>query len=230
MLLKASAWTAQWIQKCRHYSVSYERNPIRHILLSGLPALTTIGDIQRAISPKLEGVVDVKLDYARFQPTGKAYIFLKRPSYLRQNLRALRNFTLCGLPVQAVAFRPELVESVRSRGDRGREEALERGTARGTGPGASFPLVGRAIRIIGFPGKFEKADVEKVLEDFKLYRSEEDKTVILKVPVPDRKFTMFSQFIVAMDSASEARRVVRHLHLKRAPGWIGAPLRVEALE
>ncbi|KAG5639524.1 hypothetical protein H0H81_000669 [Sphagnurus paluster] len=184
------------------------------ITLTGVPTLTAPGDIRRAVGEKLKGLEDIQIDYNRFQPTGRAFITCTRPEFQRDNLRALEKLTLCGLPVRA---NPSLDLSTegrpRTRGNKGRAEAAARGAIRGTGPKGNFPNTERNVLLWGLPGKMEASEVEKLfLQDFKLARTKGQPTIV-KVPIPEDRFTLFSRFLVTMASVSEARRLVRHLHM-----------------
>ncbi|GLB35418.1 hypothetical protein LshimejAT787_0209830 [Lyophyllum shimeji] len=189
----------------------------RHIALSGLPNLTTSGDIRRAITGKLQGIADVELDYFRFRPSGKALITLTRHEFLRDNLRALERLTICGIPIKAQAVDFQEGGLPRTRGSKGRAEASARGAIQGNGPRGNFPNTERNVVIWGLPGKLDPQELEEKLRDFKLARTQKGHATIVKLDIPEDRFTMFSRFVVTMASVSEARRLVRQLHMTEWP-------------
>lgn len=201
---------------CRALSTQAESKQ-RHIALVGLPHLTSSADIRRAIVGKLHGVADVELDYYRFRPSGKALITLTRHEFLRDNLRALEKLTLCGIPVKAQAIDFQEGGLPRSRGSKGRAEASARGAIQGNGPRGNFPNTERNVVIWGLPGKLSTQELEDKLRGFTLARTQKGHATIVKLEPPEDRFTMFSRFVITMTSVSEARRLVRQLHMTEWP-------------
>ncbi|KAF5386888.1 hypothetical protein D9615_001895 [Tricholomella constricta] len=192
----------------------------RQIALTGVPNLTTPGDIRRAIAGKLQGVADVELDYFRFRPTGRAFITLTRHEFLRDNLRELGKLTLCGIPIKSAAVNSKDVDGrQRTRGSKGRAEAIARGAIQGTGPRGQFPNAERNVVMWGLPGRLESNELEAALHGFKLARSAKGQATIVKIPLPEDRFSMYSRFLVTMASVSEARRLVRNFHLTE---WVNS--------
>ncbi|KAF8894678.1 hypothetical protein BD779DRAFT_1502349 [Infundibulicybe gibba] len=187
----------------------------KHIELSNVPRSATPADIRRAIArAKLQGVSDVAIDYHHFMPTGRALLTLTKAGYLRDNLRALENLSIAGLPVSAD---PKLITQetpVRRRGAKGRAEAVERGVVIGVGPNGGIANDEKHVTIWGLPGKLGPESVNELVRDFKLASADLRKPDIIKVPAPEGQFTMVSRFLVTMESVSEAHRLVRHLHLQ----------------
>ncbi|KAG5647204.1 hypothetical protein DXG03_001163 [Asterophora parasitica] len=199
----------------------------RHITLTGVPNLTTPADIRRAVAKKLQGVENVEIDYNRFRPSGRALITLTRPEYLRDNLRELQKFTLCGIPVRSngVHISDGVAERPRSRGNKGRAQAAERGAITGNGLHGHFPNAHRNVVMWGLPGRLEPKDLENALHDFKLAKSQKGEMTIVKVAIPHDRFSMFSRFLVTMSSVSEARRLVRQFHMT---SWAGGKQLIRA--
>ncbi|RDB24265.1 hypothetical protein Hypma_008713 [Hypsizygus marmoreus] len=185
----------------------------RHILLKGIAPTATTGDVKRAIAGKLNGVASVAINYWRFGPSGRALITLTQSDFMQENLRALNRLTIAGIPAKAQAIYYNEAVSNRTRGVKGRAEAVERGFPLGTGPWGNYPNHERNVVIWGLPGKLTVDALEaNALEGFKVARSKDGKAMIIKVPLPETKFTFFSRFVVTMSSVSEAHRLVRRLH------------------
>lgn len=186
----------------------------KHIELSNVPLTAMPSDIRRAIARVgLQGVSDVAIDYHRFSPIGRALISLTDPALLRNDLRLLEKFTIAGTPVYAT---PRFIEERhhRTRGEKGRAEAAERGIGSGDGPHAGLlQNLEKTTVVWGFPGKMSPKMVDSILKDFRVVRTKQDLPRIVKVPLPDDAFSMVSRFVITLDSVSEAYRLVRQFHM-----------------
>lgn len=186
----------------------------KHIQLRNVPYSAKPSDIRRAVTRAgLQGISDVAVEYDRFSPTGDALITLTGPDFLRDSLRLLERLTIAGTPVSAK--QKIVIEGrQRTRGTKGRAEAEERGLIGGNGPHAgSLTKTGRMAVIWGFPGKMTADVVSQHFKDFKMERSGRDKVSVRRVPLPNDAFSMFSRFVVTLESVSEAHRLVRDVHM-----------------
>jgi len=135
----------------------------------------------------------VAINYKGFRPSGDAYIALTRTDYMRDNLRKLENFTLLGLPVKATPKVLEADRPPRSRGEKGRTEAVARGAHTGDGLKGNFPNTERNVIIWGLPGRLDPSSIEESLRDFKLGRTAKGRHTILKVPLYVMPFVSWSK-------------------------------------
>lgn len=101
---------------------------------------------------------------------------------MRDNLRVLEKFEIAGLPISAAPTTSPLHTPTRTRGNKGRAEAIDRGVAIGTGPGGKFPNKTRNVVVGGLPGKMTIGQFEARLKDFEISRSRGEAT-ILKIPL-----------------------------------------------
>src|SRR6266550_1255968 len=174
----------------------------------------------------------VALLYKSFRPTGTALISLNGPDTLQENLRLLQNALVAGNPLKA---QPAMLNDAdtmlpRARGDKGREEAAIRGALRGDGPHAGISNGGKNVTIWGFPGKTGAASVEYIIRDFDLDRKKSGVASVYKIQLYvftfpfsnspnrllcriDEEFSMYSRFLVQLNSVSEAQRLVREVHM-----------------
>ncbi|KAK2460584.1 hypothetical protein APHAL10511_007054 [Amanita phalloides] len=188
----------------------------KHIELKNVPLTATTADVRRAIDrTKLLGVKDVTLVYKRFTPTGTAMVSLTRPDFLKKNLQLLENISISGIPLKS---RPRLLDDAymtlpRARGEKGREEADQRGTLNGDGPRAGIRDDGRTVTVWGYPGKTESAAVEFLVRDYDVARKRSGEADVRKVPAPEGRFTMCSRFLVKLANVSEAHRLVREMNM-----------------
>jgi len=185
----------------------------RHIELTNVPRSATPADIRKAVvRAKLKGVADVAIDYSHFAPSEKALLTLTRPNLLQENLLALQNASIAGIPIKATPTRLSDPSPPRQRGVKGRREAADRGIL-GNGPHAGLSNGDRNVTIWGFPGKLEPESLFPLFEHFNLSTNKAGQPDIVKIPLPDGAFTMVSRFLLRLASASEAHRLVRQLHL-----------------
>jgi len=151
------------------------------------------------MNANMKGVADVALNYAHFRPTGKAILTMSLPDYTREAIRAAGNITISGCRVEAEPIEhPELMMPSRT-------ELTGNGISAGV-------VVGKTVTLSGLPGKTKQAAVVKMVEGFKLANLR-DGYPVRPVPIPDKKFSLYSRFIVQLDSESEAQRLVRKYHM-----------------
>jgi len=191
------------------------KDHMTHIQLRNIPPTATPTDLRRLVTrSKLEGVTDVALDYQRFLTSGRAYLTLSHPDFLRSNLDALQNTSISSISVTAVASDPPLdVTPLRTRGTAGRVDASQRGIIVGNGIRAGLLNPAKNVVLWGLPGKMTPEALKKVLKRFKLAGSDGGKQEVAKVEMPDRTFTLFSRHLVRVSSVSEAHRLVRAMHM-----------------
>jgi len=92
----------------------------------------------------------------------------------------------------------------------------------GDGPSAGFEP-GKTVTMSGFPGKTPIPDIYKLLKDF-------DVAKITAVPIPEKKFSLYSRFAVQLNSKSEAHRLVRKFHMAHFHKLDSAPpIRAEVI-
>ncbi|TFK42962.1 hypothetical protein BDQ12DRAFT_719798 [Crucibulum laeve] len=190
--------------------------PAQHIRITRVPVTTTAADVRRAILRQdLQGITDVVLEYEHFMPRGSALITLSKPDFLKDNLRLIQNMSIAGIPVKSEAVKPEEVPTPsRLRGLKGRVQSAARGLLTGDGPRAGVSDNGRCVTIWGLPGRLAVEAVETYLVDlgFELPRAKDGTSDLVRVELPEGKFSMFSRYFVTMPSVSEAQRLVRMVH------------------
>lgn len=151
------------------------------------------------------------------------------PDYTREAIRAAGNITISGCKVEA-----EPMEH---------PEAMMPSQTGLTGNGASAGVVvGKTVTLSGLPGKTRLPAVLKMVEGFKLANLKKVYPV-RPVPVcvfylvfsfalyemtlylsPEKKFSLYSRFIVHLDSESEAQRLVRKYHMTPFRDTDAAPI------
>lgn len=123
------------------------------------------------------------LNYRRFSPTQEGFIVLNNPGHANPALKALRENVVGGFRVTTTSV-PSLNDNtpIRSRGRRGRDEAMERGIITGDGPNAGITDRGKSVVIYGLPGKMTAESLRSYLKTFK-FGSEDGTQSIMKIPV-----------------------------------------------
>ncbi|KAH9966590.1 hypothetical protein BC827DRAFT_1264550 [Russula dissimulans] len=140
-----------------------------HVQLSGLPRTTTPADITRLLARSgVHDITNVALDYRRFEPTGRAFLTLSRPSALQKVLAALKQLRFFGHPLRPRTTPAPAEHGMRSRGLKGREEASERSIVSGNGSQGGITDVGRSVILSGLPGKISSAAVRRFLKNYQL--------------------------------------------------------------
>ena len=178
-------------------------------------------------------ILQVVLDYQRFEPKGRAYLSLMRPDYMGQAIAAFRNASISSIPIRAFPS-PAYIAPQRGRGVEGRERAAERGVLQGNGPRAGLGVSGRNVVLWGLPGKLTQEGLRSMMVAWELAASSGtagleilkivkcvDPFIFKRAPYqaqksvnrPPTKFSLYSRFIVRTQSAAEAHRIVRQLHM-----------------
>ncbi|THH18500.1 hypothetical protein EW146_g2500 [Bondarzewia mesenterica] len=146
-----------------------------HIKLSGLPRTALPSDIRRMLSKhQVENVIDVALDYYRFQPSGSAWLTVSHRDFLRRAIVMLRNSTLFGLPISADTAREPIGPPARSRGEKGRMEGARRGLVNGNGSRGGIWETGKSVVVWGMPGRIATDGMRSFLRSYKLVPGEGD--------------------------------------------------------
>jgi hypothetical protein len=123
----------------------------------------------------------VAIDYHRFLPTGRAFLFLRSPELLDRNLRALQNATISSVPITAAAANPPRNIPQRTRGAKGRTEAGERGLVTGNGLQGGILNAGKNVVLWGLPGRITAEGLKNILQIFKLAGTEGGKKEFVKI-------------------------------------------------
>ncbi|KZT59771.1 hypothetical protein CALCODRAFT_481274 [Calocera cornea HHB12733] len=201
------------------------------IRLNEVPKTSLHNDVRRAVTRAgVDQRFEVYLHYFRFLRGGAAYLKFETP---KDALEALRHIggkkvmimaqEILALPTAAP---PSMVE--RQRGIRGRAIAAQKGEVDGTGLDAGTASRGRDVVLYGIPNKIEAEDVLAALKGFELNRKrnknetaagdetdgmdeEERAQAVYKLSQFGRSLT--SRYLIRLDSASEAHRLVRQLHM-----------------
>jgi hypothetical protein len=126
-------------------------------------------------------VEPVALDYYRFHPTGRAYITLTHPDFLRPNLNILAKASIATIPISAVPSPPPENSPSRMRGAKGRAEAALRGVANGNGPNAGTRNPSRYVVMWGLPGKMKIHELREFLRPFVLSGADHGQPEIVKL-------------------------------------------------
>lgn len=122
----------------------------------------------------------VQLDYHRFLPTGRAYLTFTHADFVKSALRALQGATIATLPVYAQSSPPPPPgpESIRARGAKGFDQAVERSVIRGNGPSAGISGSGKNVVLYGMPGRLTAEELTEHLRGYKL--AEDGKKSVVK--------------------------------------------------
>lgn len=131
--------------------------------------------------------VTVAIDYQRFTPSRRAVLELSEPVHTQPALKALQGATVAFMSVNPQIKSEEEVEaptSIRTRGMKGREQALERGVRlMGNGPhgGLNAATSGRNVVLYGLPGYLEPSILREYLRGFNFAARESEKTQVQKL-------------------------------------------------
>jgi hypothetical protein len=115
-------------------------------------------------------ILQVVLDYQRFEPRGRAYLTLMRADYMVPALLAFKNVSMSSIPIKAFPS-PAYKEPPRTRGVDGRERAAERGVLQGNGPRAGLGASGRNVVLWGLPGKLTPEGLRSMMVAWELAES-----------------------------------------------------------
>ncbi|KZT09472.1 uncharacterized protein LAESUDRAFT_722434 [Laetiporus sulphureus 93-53] len=210
-LRRALRGTAQLVQ-----GIDKETHQGTHILLTKLSRSVIPADIKRLCGKnKVDHVSDVKLDYYRFTPTGRAWVEVTAPIHLKKTLKALQNTVIGSTVLAPLVADPYAGPPIRMRGKKGFTEAVERGIVLGNGLNGGITGQGKNVVIYGLPRMMEPEAVRDFLKSFKLASMQEGQQVykmeIQKESI--KKSTFTSRYLVRLASVSEAHRVVRRIHM-----------------
>ncbi|ETW86007.1 hypothetical protein HETIRDRAFT_432539 [Heterobasidion irregulare TC 32-1] len=182
----------------------------KHMKLNGLPRTALPSDIRRMLVKYniTENFGDIQLDYGRFIPTGSAYLTFTAQSALHRAFIELRNASHMGFPITASRTPVPIGPPPRSRGDRGRLEASQRGVISGDGYRAGITETGKSVVVWGMPGKMTTDTMRLFLRGYKLAPGEGQITKLDSIGTQ-----LTSRHFVRLNSMSEAYRLVRNVHM-----------------
>ncbi|KAF5324435.1 hypothetical protein D9611_004330 [Ephemerocybe angulata] len=195
------------------------RKKAQHLLIQYLPPFTTPQDLKYAlVKHNVPGIKNIAPIYKRFRPADAALVTLASPNHLQEAMQRLRRFEITGLEASPEPIIPpeEWLVVKRNRGHQGRKEASERGIMDGTGPWAGLggsKWAEKAVVLTGFPGTTPVATVGDFLEGYGVSESKGEK-MIYKIPLPPHANTIFSKFLVLMNTGEDAQQVFRELNQK----------------
>ncbi|KIK59814.1 hypothetical protein GYMLUDRAFT_245023 [Collybiopsis luxurians FD-317 M1] len=160
-----------------------------------VPILTTTADVRRMLARhNVQGVTDVAILYEKFVPKKQALITLSRPTFLRDNLRALENATLSGSFITSEAA--------------DYSESGPPPSTFGNGPHAGVDDGGKSVLLSWFPSTMDMSHLVPVLQKYQLAGSFKESVIptdsTAKLPI---------SVLVKTASESEAYRIVRDLHM-----------------
>ncbi|KII88588.1 hypothetical protein PLICRDRAFT_110952, partial [Plicaturopsis crispa FD-325 SS-3] len=184
-----------------------------HVQLRNLPPTAIPADLRRVITrERIENVNSVMLDYNRFAPTGRAYFTVTHPDFLRPCIKALQNASVSSIPITAQsAPSPNDAPPTRTRGAKGRAEAVQRSIITGNGPNGGIWGNEKCVVMWGLPGKLEADALKKHLADFTLASSEGGQREVIRLD--GAYFSLYSRHLVRLESVAEAHRLVRQKHM-----------------
>ncbi|KAJ6630625.1 hypothetical protein B0H10DRAFT_2207690 [Mycena sp. CBHHK59/15] len=166
------------------------------IELSNVPRTATPADIRRLVArSQIGGVEQVDIEYRRLEPSGRAYLQLTHADFLLPGLDALEKVTISGVhPVAKPSDRKPRPDVVGETGD---------------GISSELARDGKNAVVWGLPRRAGPELLDSLLGGFKFPPGE---PYIFPLPMPEY-FTMYSRFLVCLQSVSEAHRLVRQLHM-----------------
>ncbi|GJJ12141.1 hypothetical protein Clacol_006382 [Clathrus columnatus] len=185
------------------------------IVLRDLPRTALVSDVRRLlVKQKVENVQNVHRGYYRFQRNGNAYITMSVPSQTDMVVKQLEKAQMSGYSVNVTSTSQLENVTRRSRGNKGRQEAANRGIITGTGPDAGITERGKGVVIWGLPGSWSEDAVRGFLErkGLRLADNDTDRLNVVKVE-PVGRPSLTSRHYARMESVSEAHRLVRLLHM-----------------
>jgi len=133
---------------------------------------------------------------------------------MERNLRLLQNTTVGGFRISAFPssdLDPEGFDTRRTRGAKGKAEAVDRGLIRGDGPGGGVTGSGRSVILSGLPGKMNSDAVRAWLKDYKF--ASDLGGEVSKLELPAHQISLMSKHFARLANASEAQRLARSLHM-----------------
>lgn len=176
----------------------------------------------------------VHLDYRNFLSSGRAWVRFDYANKANDALKLLRGSKLAGHELRAQKTDEQnLIDAgqpSRSRGQKGRAEASERGLVDGHGPDAKLKERGTNVYLWGLPGRMFAPELVKLFDSYGLRVTAEETRPIQKIEryVPslvtqahtERPYTFgvprkspTSRFLVRLTTVSGAHRLVRDFHM-----------------
>lgn len=128
----------------------------------------------------------VAINYKRFLPAGTATLTFTRPEFVPAALKVLHRTVFSGKTLRAQILSPNALNP-RRRGQKGLNEAAERGIITGDGPGAGLTGGAKNVVIYGLPPTLRSHQVTDNLRDFKLAGSEQGRPVVIKAEWAERR-------------------------------------------
>ncbi|CAL1704483.1 unnamed protein product [Somion occarium] len=186
----------------------------RHIKLYNLPRTAIPADLRRLCAKNnLSNTEKFNLLYERFKPTGKGFVSFTSPEFTPNAVKTLQHAMVGGSRVEVELVSPNgMNQPGRTRGARGKAQAVERGLFLGDGPDAGLTRAGTNVLLTGLPGKSTADIIKQYVRTFKL-AGYEDKGDVIKVDLPVSRMAVTASFVVRLASMSEAHRLVRRLHM-----------------
>lgn len=154
------------------------------------------------------------------------------PDYTRDAVREGRNIVISGCKIETEAVGDPRGLGVDFERQRLSEPRL------GTGPSANVPER-RTVTLSGFRGKTHPSQVALLLKDFRVARDQPHPVELIPLYAyifatkdiidnslfrPEKKFSLFSRFLVFLESESEAQRFVRKFHMTRYKNLPNGPV------
>ncbi|KZS99256.1 hypothetical protein SISNIDRAFT_480819 [Sistotremastrum niveocremeum HHB9708] len=179
------------------------------IVAENVPLSATREDILRMIMKcNAQNIVGVSINYERFRPTGEATIRVRRPQDLYPALYALKNASISHYFLHFKPTHDIVPIRPRTRGAKGRQEAIQRGLITGDGPDAGIAERGKSVVIWGLPPRVR---LDKLREFLNNGRLSSEPTLAVVDPPPDG-YSSTSRVLVQTKSISDAHRLVRDFH------------------
>lgn len=112
--------------------------------------------------------LQVSINYERFRPTGEATIRVRRPQDLYPALYALKNASISHYFLHFKPTHDIVPIRPRTRGAKGRQEAIQRGLITGDGPDAGIAERGKSVVIWGLPPRVRLDKLREFLNNGRL--------------------------------------------------------------
>jgi RNA recognition motif-containing protein len=130
-------------------------------------------------------LIIVHLDYRNFIPSGRAWVVFADSQKAEDAMQLLRGSTLAGHAIRAQKTDEQQVIDAglpaRTRGPKGRAEALERGLTNGYGPDAKLRERGNNVYLWGLPGTTLAPELTKLFDSYGLRVTVEEPQAVQKL-------------------------------------------------